>query len=100
VSTTTVTEAWFLALERNIAGPPMSMFSVASSKVQSGLAIMAQNDINPIDLVVVNLYPFQATIANPDCTLEDATENIDIGGLLDLNNWQLHHHIAPCVQKF
>jgi AICAR transformylase/IMP cyclohydrolase PurH len=43
-------------------------------------AIMAQNDINPIDLVVVNLYPFQATIANPDCTLEDAIENIDIGG--------------------
>jgi hypothetical protein len=39
-------------------------------------AIMAQNDINPIDLVVVNLYPFQATIANPDCSLEDAIENI------------------------
>jgi phosphoribosylaminoimidazolecarboxamide formyltransferase/IMP cyclohydrolase len=37
----TVTEAWFLALERNIAGPPMSMFSIASSKVQSGLAIVA-----------------------------------------------------------
>ena len=42
--------------------------------------VMTQNDINPIDLVVVNLYPFQATIANPDCTLEDAIENIDIGG--------------------
>ena len=42
--------------------------------------VMAENDINPIDLVVVNLYPFQATIANPDCTLEDAIENIDIGG--------------------
>jgi phosphoribosylaminoimidazolecarboxamide formyltransferase/IMP cyclohydrolase len=33
-----------------------------------------------IDLVVVNLYPFQATVAKPDCTLEDAIENIDIGG--------------------
>lgn len=42
--------------------------------------VMEQNDINPIDLVVVNLYPFQETTANPDCTLEDAIENIDIGG--------------------
>ena len=33
-----------------------------------------------IDLVVVNLYPFQQTVANPDCTLVDAIENIDIGG--------------------
>jgi phosphoribosylaminoimidazolecarboxamide formyltransferase/IMP cyclohydrolase len=33
-----------------------------------------------IDMVVVNLYPFQKTIANPDCTFEDAIENIDIGG--------------------
>lgn len=33
-----------------------------------------------IDMVVVNLYPFEATVANPDCTLEDAIENIDIGG--------------------
>ena len=36
--------------------------------------------IAPIDLVVVNLYPFQATVADPDCRLEDAIENIDIGG--------------------
>ena len=43
-------------------------------------AIMAEHGINPIDLVVVNLYPFEATTANPDCTLEDAIENIDIGG--------------------
>jgi phosphoribosylaminoimidazolecarboxamide formyltransferase/IMP cyclohydrolase len=41
---------------------------------------MAQHNIKPIDLVVVNLYPFQATIAKPDCTLENAIENIDIGG--------------------
>ena len=43
-------------------------------------AIMAANDIEAIDMVVVNLYPFAATVANPDCTLEDAIENIDIGG--------------------
>ena len=43
-------------------------------------AVMAENDITPIDMVVVNLYPFAATVAKPDCTLEDAIENIDIGG--------------------
>lgn len=36
--------------------------------------------IKPIDVVVVNLYPFQQTIAKPDCTIEEAIENIDIGG--------------------
>lgn len=43
-------------------------------------AVMAENNIGPIDLVVVNLYPFAATVADPDCSLEDAIENIDIGG--------------------
>ena len=43
-------------------------------------AIMQQHDIAPIDLVVVNLYPFEATIARDDCTLPMAIENIDIGG--------------------
>ena len=36
--------------------------------------------IGPIDLVAVNLYPFAETIAQPDCSFEDAIENIDIGG--------------------
>src|SRR5690606_38096814 len=36
--------------------------------------------IETIDLLVVNLYPFEATVARPECTLEDAIENIDIGG--------------------
>jgi phosphoribosylaminoimidazolecarboxamide formyltransferase/IMP cyclohydrolase len=40
----------------------------------------AQHDIAPIDLVVVNLYPFEQTIAKPGVTLEHAIENIDIGG--------------------
>ena len=43
-------------------------------------AVMQQHDIPPIDLLVVNLYPFAATIAKPNCTYEDAVENIDIGG--------------------
>jgi len=42
--------------------------------------VMAEHGIAPIDLVVVNLYPFEATIAKPDCCFEDAVENIDIGG--------------------
>jgi phosphoribosylaminoimidazolecarboxamide formyltransferase / IMP cyclohydrolase len=43
-------------------------------------AVMAKTGIKPIDLVVVNLYPFEQTVAKPDHTLEEATENIDIGG--------------------
>ncbi|WP_375057416.1 bifunctional phosphoribosylaminoimidazolecarboxamide formyltransferase/IMP cyclohydrolase [Zobellella sp. DQSA1] len=43
-------------------------------------AIMAEHAILPIDMVVVNLYPFANTVAKADCTLEDAIENIDIGG--------------------
>ncbi|MFM2480834.1 bifunctional phosphoribosylaminoimidazolecarboxamide formyltransferase/IMP cyclohydrolase [Celerinatantimonas sp. YJH-8] len=43
-------------------------------------AVMQEHEIDPIDMVVVNLYPFAQTVANPDCTLADAIENIDIGG--------------------
>ena len=41
---------------------------------------MAEHDIPPIDLVVVNLYPFESTVADPDCDFSTAIENIDIGG--------------------
>ena len=43
-------------------------------------AALEKHDIPTIDLVVVNLYPFRETVARPGCTLEDAIENIDIGG--------------------
>ncbi|WP_299071258.1 bifunctional phosphoribosylaminoimidazolecarboxamide formyltransferase/IMP cyclohydrolase [uncultured Paraglaciecola sp.] len=43
-------------------------------------SVMVEHGINAIDMVVVNLYPFEKTVANPDCSLEDAIENIDIGG--------------------
>ena len=43
-------------------------------------AVMAEHSIPPIDLIIVNLYPFAETIAKPDCSFEDAIENIDIGG--------------------
>lgn len=42
--------------------------------------VMEKHGINPIDMVVVNLYPFAATVAKEGCTLADAVENIDIGG--------------------
>lgn len=42
--------------------------------------VMSEHGIEPIDLVVVNLYPFAKTVARPECTLEEAIENIDIGG--------------------
>ncbi|MHB8919968.1 MAG: bifunctional phosphoribosylaminoimidazolecarboxamide formyltransferase/IMP cyclohydrolase [Halothiobacillus sp.] len=43
-------------------------------------AVMAEHGIEPIDLVVVNLYPFAQTVAAPDCAFDEAVENIDIGG--------------------
>lgn len=43
-------------------------------------AVMAEQAIPPIDLLVVNLYPFEQAVARPDCTLADAIEHIDIGG--------------------
>jgi phosphoribosylaminoimidazolecarboxamide formyltransferase/IMP cyclohydrolase len=44
------------------------------------MAALKTHGIQTIDLLVVNLYPFEATVARPGCTLEDAIENIDIGG--------------------
>ncbi len=46
----------------------------------SHVSAMESQSIPNIDMVVVNLYPFEATVAKPDCKLEDAIENIDIGG--------------------
>ncbi len=42
--------------------------------------VMREHDIEPIDLLAVNLYPFAATVARSDCTYDEAVENIDIGG--------------------
>jgi len=44
------------------------------------MAALKDHGIDTIDLLVVNLYPFEATVAQPGCTLDDAIENIDIGG--------------------
>jgi phosphoribosylaminoimidazolecarboxamide formyltransferase/IMP cyclohydrolase len=48
--------------------------------VPTHVSQMRQHGIGPIDVVVVNLYPFEATISKPDCPVEEAIENIDIGG--------------------
>ncbi len=53
---------------------------LARRDLPEDIADLADNDIRPLDLVVVNLYPFEKTIANPDVSLADAIENIDIGG--------------------
>ena len=60
-------------------------------------AEMAAHDIVPIDLVVVNLYPFEATIAKPETTLEDAIENIDIGGPSMLRSAAKNHERVAVV---
>jgi phosphoribosylaminoimidazolecarboxamide formyltransferase/IMP cyclohydrolase len=54
-------------------------------------AVMAEHGIPPIDLLVINLYPFEATVADPACTLESAIENIDIGGPAMLRSAAKNH---------
>jgi phosphoribosylaminoimidazolecarboxamide formyltransferase/IMP cyclohydrolase len=53
---------------------------LARRDIEQDLIDLANNQINPIDLVVVNLYPFTQTIAQPNVTLSEAIEQIDIGG--------------------
>jgi len=62
-------------------------------------AIMAEHAINPIDMVVVNLYPFAQTVAKPDCSLEDAVENIDIGGPTMVRSAAKNHKDVAIVVK-
>lgn len=61
------------------------------------IAAMKKHNIEPIDLVCVNLYPFEQTIAKPDCTLEDAIENIDIGGPSMLRSSAKNHKFVTVV---
>ena len=53
---------------------------LARRDVAAHMKSLAEHGISTIDLLVVNLYPFEATVAKPGCTLDDAIENIDIGG--------------------
>ena len=58
---------------------------------------LAEHGITPIDFVVVNLYPFQATIAKESATFADAIENIDIGGPAMLRAAAKNHHDVTVV---
>ncbi len=60
-------------------------------------AVMQEHDIPPIDMVVVNLYPFEETVAKPDCSLADAIENIDIGGPTMLRSAAKNHAAVTVV---
>jgi phosphoribosylaminoimidazolecarboxamide formyltransferase / IMP cyclohydrolase len=60
-------------------------------------AVMALHEIQPIDLLVVNLYPFAETIARPDCTYAEAVENIDIGGPAMLRAAAKNHEAVTVV---
>ena len=65
---------------------------LARRDLPAHMAALAAHGIATIDLLVVNLYPFEATIAKPNCSLEEAIENIDIGGPAMVRsaakNWQ------------
>ncbi len=60
-------------------------------------AVMREHGIGPIDLLVVNLYPFEATVSRPDCTREDAIENIDVGGPAMLRAAAKNHEFVAVV---
>jgi len=60
-------------------------------------AAVRAHDIQPIDLVVVNLYPFEQTVAKPDTTLPEAIENIDIGGPSMLRSAAKNHESVTVV---
>ncbi|MET0066750.1 MAG: bifunctional phosphoribosylaminoimidazolecarboxamide formyltransferase/IMP cyclohydrolase [Candidatus Thiodiazotropha sp.] len=59
--------------------------------------VMKENGIGPIDLIVVNLYPFEETVAKPGCDLETAIENIDIGGPTMLRAAAKNHNDVTVV---
>ncbi len=62
-------------------------------------AAMKKHNIEPIDLVCVNLYPFEQTIAKKGCTLEDAIENIDIGGPSMVRSAAKNHKFVTVVTE-
>jgi phosphoribosylaminoimidazolecarboxamide formyltransferase/IMP cyclohydrolase len=60
--------------------------------------IMAEHGITQIDVLAVNLYPFETTVANPDCSFAEAIENIDIGGPTMIRSAAKNHaHVAVVV---
>ena len=71
---------------------------LARRDLPAHVAALGSHDIPTIDLVVVNLYPFRETVARPGCTLEDAIENIDIGGPAMVRSAAKNHaHVGVVV---
>ncbi len=64
---------------------------------QQHLAAMREHHIEPIDLLIVNLYPFEQVTARPDCTLEQAIENIDIGGPAMIRSGAKNHRSVAVI---
>jgi phosphoribosylaminoimidazolecarboxamide formyltransferase/IMP cyclohydrolase len=60
-------------------------------------AVMAEHQIAPIDLLIVNLYPFATAVANPQCSYQDGIENIDIGGPAMLRGAAKNHEFVTVV---
>ena len=58
---------------------------------------LAEHAIDPIEILVVNLYPFEQTVAKPDCSFDDAIENIDIGGPAMLRAAAKNHQSVAVV---
>ena len=75
-----------------IHGGLLAKFDDPSHKAQ-----MDEHSIDPIQIVCVNLYPFQQTIEKPDVTVEDAIENIDIGGPTMLRSAAKNHQYVAVV---
>ncbi len=70
---------------------------LARHDVPEHMAALAQHAIDPIDLLVVNLYPFEQTVAQPGCSFDDAIENIDIGGPAMLRAAAKNHRSVAVV---
>ena len=71
---------------------------LARPDVPTHASALAEHGISPFQLVAVNLYPFQATIANPGVSFEDAIENIDVGGPSMLRSAAKNHqYVIPVV---
>ncbi len=70
---------------------------ILARRIPEHLAQLAEHGLPPIDLVVVNLYPFQETVAQPDVTLAQAVEQIDIGGVALLRAGAKNHEWVTVV---
>ncbi|KON67399.1 bifunctional phosphoribosylaminoimidazolecarboxamide formyltransferase/IMP cyclohydrolase [Peribacillus butanolivorans] len=79
-------------LHPNVHGAVLAKHGDADHAAQ-----LAEHNIEPIQLVCVNLYPFQATISKPDVTVEDAIENIDIGGPTMLRSSAKNHEYVTVI---